>query len=835
MITWNELGAITIVLSSITVVFSIVMGLMGISIKQKFQFIRILTLELIFRKNKTIVFKFYRNIVSLWEYLSIKILQFLKIDKNMSLRISQQAIFVNFFIASIALLILLIQLYINDTTSKYVINHSSDSLSIFYRLTAVWAGSSGSLLFWYFLLTFFSFIILYKDKLHLYNRLPIAIIILSSLQFLFVFLMLFFEDAQPFLEYHVPMKAGRGLNPLLLHWAMIIHPPILYIGYVSFAIPFTIFISAVISGNMKDDLMLLFRRWTLFSWFFLGFGILLGSLWAYEELGWGGYWAWDPVENASLMPFILSTAFLHSLIVQHHRGMLKFWNLFLITLTYHFCLLGTWITRSGVIEGPHSFAKSDIGIPMIIYIGLSFLYFIRFLYFKRHLLKPQDQLEAVTSKEGSILLNNVIMLMSVLIVLIGVFSPLIPYHCSFENGFQCFKSEWKPSTYNKIMVPVGLLILFLMGASPLLSWRKPMDIIFAKTLKNPLIIGTWGGIIYAFIYYSYLRPFVKLDNSPWGFQAIADVFSIVTVALGIFIIAGIIQEFSRGIKARKLRLQESTFRALIQLVRRNQRRYGGYLVHLSVVFLFIGYSGGAFKTEYQLQFHYTLLPVQPGSPYVYYYSGDKAYIQGYTIEARELFIRPFFEPNADQSKPIHLTVSQEAHFRINPKEYMSVITASTMDPYSFANESPSFGERLLKFTTGFILDGRMTTERRFYPQVYPYTGDLLRNEMGFAERLVTSEPDIKSSWTEDLYIQVGAIYDPLKNRTPDIASMFEYYYYELNKDYNAYQMLFPRNLIVDLHIWINPLIKFIWFGTVLFFISGLIVLLPAIEIRNQKN
>lgn len=832
MLTWNELGVITLLVSSIMVIFSLIIGLAGISIKLKFQLIRILLLELLVDKKK--VFKFYKMIVGFWEFLSLKLLSFLKINKNIALRLSQQAIFVNFFLAAIALLILLIQLYTNDLTSKYVVNHSSDSLSIFYRLTAAWAGSSGSLLFWYFLLTLFSALVLYKDKLHLYNRLPIAIIVLGSLQFLFIFLMLFYEDAQPFLEYHIPMKAGRGLNPLLLHWAMIIHPPILYIGYVSFAIPFTIYISAVISGNMKDDLMPLFRRWTLFSWFFLGFGILLGSKWAYEELGWGGYWAWDPVENASLMPFILSTAFLHSLIVQHHRGMLKYWNLLLITLTYHFCLLGTWITRSGVIEGPHSFAKSDIGIPMIIFIGLSFLYFVRFLYFKRNVLKPKDQLEAVTSKEGSILLNNFIMLISVLIVLIGVFSPLIPYNCTFENGFQCFKTEWKPTTYNKIMVPIGILILFLMGASPLLAWRKPMDIVFAKTLKKPIIAGIWGGIIYAFVYFFYLRPFVRLNNSPWGFQIIADIFSILTVSLGIFIVAGIIQEYYRAIHARKVRLGETTTQAIINLIRRNQRRYGGYLVHLAVVFLFIGYSGGAFKTEYQIQFHYYLMPTEAGSPYVYYYSGDKAYIQGYTIEARELFIRPYFEPNADPSNPIYMTVSQEAHYRINPKEFLPVFTISMGNPYDFANQPPSLTERLLKFSTGFILDGRMTTERRFYPQVYPYTGELIRNEMGFGERLVTSEPDIKSSWTEDLYIQVGSVFDPIRNRTPDIASMFEYYYYELNRDSNAYSMLFPSSLVVDLHIWINPLVKFIWFGTTLFFLSGLIVLLPIIELKNKE-
>ncbi len=837
MISFNTLGSLTLILSTIVVVISILLSWFGLSKKIQFQLVRSFLLEWIedtfFNKipiKRRLSRKIYKFFFSVNFYLSGKAIKFVNLSKFRLLAISRQALITNFFLSLIAYVILLIQLWINDLSSKYVVNYSSDSLSIFYRLTASWAGSSGSLLFWYFILNLLSFVYITTSRQRLILQWSVSILIMGFLQLLFISLMIFFTDAQPFLEYILPMKAGRGLNPLLLHWAMIIHPPILYIGYVSFAIPFMILVSAVISGK-QDSILSLIRKWSLFAWFFLGFGILLGSLWAYEELGWGGFWAWDPVENASLMPFILATAFLHSLLVQQHRGMLKFWNLLLIILTYHFCLLGTWITRSGVIEGPHSFAKSNIGYPLIIFILLSLMYFLRFLYFKRKALKPEEKLESVTSKEASIILNNFLMFVSVLIVLFGVFSPLIPYHCSFDNsGFHCFPSEWKPNSYNKIMVPIGIMILFLMGVSPLLAWRKPFNKVYLKTIKKPLGIGITGTVIYFFIYFVYLKPYLNFNNSPWGFQIIADLFSILTVGIGIFVVAGIIQEFIHGMRSRKLRMGESYFLAFKNLILRNQRRYGGYLVHLSVVFLFIGYSGTAFKTEYQLQFHYYLLKAPSDSKYIYYYSGDKAYIQNYVIEARELFIRPHFEPNADQTNPIYMTVSSEAHFRINPQQFQPVVTVSYSDPYEMANQR-NIEDKIIKFFTGFISDGKMKTERRFYPQVYPYTGTLIQNQIGFGERLITSEPDIKSNLTEDIYIQVGTIFDPIRNRNPDIASMFEYYFYDLKQSKDAYS-IFPSSIVVDLHVWINPLMKFIWLGTILFFFSGLLVFLP---LNNKEN
>ncbi|MCB1167482.1 MAG: cytochrome c biogenesis protein CcsA, partial [Leptospiraceae bacterium] len=339
---------------------------------------------------------FYREILTAWEFLSSRILRWSGLkSRAMALNLAARAIYANLALVSLGIFVLASLLIGGDLANRYVVHNSSPSLGLFYRITGVWAGSAGSLLFWYFLLCLFSAIAVYQTRNRLFNRLPALYWILATVQLLFICLAVFFKDAQPFRTYAVTMAAGQGINPLLLHWAMIIHPPILYTGYVSFAIPFAITASALLSGNMREDWLPVLRKWALFSWFFLGFGILLGSKWAYEELGWGGYWAWDPVENSSLMPFLLATAFLHSLIVQERRQMLRFWNVFLIITTYHFCLLGTWITRSGILQGPHTFAESTIGRPMIIFIAISYLYFLRFLYFQKHKLKPEHRLEAV--------------------------------------------------------------------------------------------------------------------------------------------------------------------------------------------------------------------------------------------------------------------------------------------------------------------------------------------------------------------------------------------------------------------------------------------------------
>jgi cytochrome c-type biogenesis protein CcmF len=694
-----------------------------------------------------------------------------------SIELGRVTLMANALLIFLAFLTLLTQLTRMDLSNYYVVMHSSDHLPIFYRVTSIWSGSSGSLLFWNLLLNLFSFVVLYETRKLYKDRLPVLNLVLGSLSLFFTFLAVYFPDAQPFREFQPKAMVGRGLNPLLQHWAMIIHPPILYIGYVSFAIPFGVGMSALLTGSLSVDWLKQIRKWTLFSWFFLGVGILLGSKWAYEELGWGGYWAWDPVENASLMPWLLASAFLHSIIIEERRGMLKFWNMFLIILTFHFTLLGTWITRSGVLEGPHSFSKSTIGTPFIIFIIASFLVYTGILLLRQNLLQPERNLESLTSKEGSFFLNNFILVLACLVILLGVFSPLL-------YGKE-FKSPW----YNSWGVPAGIFLLLLMGASPLLAWRKGADSIFFVTLLKPALAGVVVAILYSILYSQF---FTRSDYSIS--DTLGEIYSVLTVGLGTFTIAGILQEFHRGITARKSQFPESYLYAGGQLLLKNKRRYGGYLVHFSMVLIFIGYAGNAFKENTSFRFFYTLM--EPKGDEIVYRSGDKAMIGNYTIEANHLKIVPMI--NGDENSDPNLfnvIVSQKASYKI---------------------------QRHLK-----SID-EMMTERRFYPQISHLTG-------GFEAHIPTSEPAIHSSAKEDFYIQLGAIESAIENtENPDLSILFMEYYFGTRNFMEKAKMgdRFPRQIVANLEVWVNPLVKLIWLGSLLFFLSGLYILLP---IGNTKG
>ncbi|MCW7494397.1 cytochrome c biogenesis protein CcsA [Leptospira sp. 2 VSF19] len=696
-----------------------------------------------------------------------------------AIELGRLALMTNPFVIVLTFTVLLTQLVRSDYSNYYVVMHSSEHLPLFYKMTSIWSGSSGSLLFWNLILSVFTFIVLWQTRKSIEDRIPMMNLILAVLSGFFSFLAVFYGDAQPFREFVPEAAAGRGLNPLLQHWAMIIHPPILYIGYVSISIPFAIAMSALVSGQLSEDWMKFIRKWTLFSWFFLGTGILLGSKWAYEELGWGGYWAWDPVENASLMPWLLTSAFVHSVVIQERRGMLKFWNMLLVILAFHFSLLGTWITRSGVLEGPHSFSKSTIGTPFIIYIIGSFLFFTGFVVYRRKQLTPERNLEAITSKEGSFLLNNFLLVLSTAAILLGVFSPLL------------YGKEFKAPWFNSWGVPAGIFLLLLMGAAPLLAWRKGAGAVFFSTLLKPLIAGLVGGGFYI-LFYS--QNFTKPD-SKYG-DVLAEVYSILTVTIGVFTVSGIIQEYYRGIRARREEFKnENILVAGYRMLLKNKRRYGGYLVHFALVLIFIGYAGNAFKINTSVRFFYELQP--PTSEEIVYQSIDKAMIGGYQIEASTLKLKPVLisglggEPNIQ-----NVIVSQEGTYWIfRGTEKLS----------------------------------ELTTERRFYPQISHLTGD-------FETHIPTSEPAILSMAKEDFYIQLGAIEtSDLKSENPDLPLMFMQYYFTPGSEMDKLKLFlnFPKQIVANLEVWVNPLVKLIWVGSLLYFLSGIFLLLPVGD--NKKK
>lgn len=692
-----------------------------------------------------------------------------------AIELGRVSLMANFGVILLAFLVLVTQLARMDLTNYYAVMHSSENLDLFYRVTSIWAGSSGSLLFWNLLLNLFTFIVLWQTRHAKNDRLPFMHLSLICLSLFFSFLAVFFDDAQPFREFVPAAAVGRGLNPLLQHWAMIIHPPLLYIGYVSFAIPFTIAMSAMITDSISIQWLKFVRKWAIFSWFFLGIGILLGSKWAYEELGWGGYWAWDPVENASLMPWLLGSAFIHSIIIEERRGMLKFWNMFLIILTFHFTLLGTWITRSGVLEGPHSFSRSSTGIPFIGYIIISFLVYSMILIWRRDRLQPERNLEAITSKEGSFFLNNFILVMGSLVILLGVFSPLL-------YGKE-FKSPW----YNSWGVPAGIFLLLLMGASPLLAWRKGVAQVFLVSMWVPLLAGVIGGGIFLAIY-----PGIFTKSAYSVSDVSGEIYSVVTIALAVFTLTGIIQEYHKGIASRRTEHPgENYFLAGWRMLLKNKRRYGGYLVHFSMVLLFVGYAGNAFKQNTSIKFFYNM--VQSASDEIIYSSPDKGVLGNYEIEADGLIIKPLINGDPKIRPNIfNVIVSEEASYNVRRH----------LKPFE-----------------------RMVTERRFYPQISHLTGD-------FETHVPTSEPSIASTPKEDLYIQLGAIELPgSREENPELPMMYMNYYFNskslMDKAKNIER--FPTQIVANLEIWINPLVKFIWYGSLLFFFSGLMILLPIGE------
>jgi cytochrome c-type biogenesis protein CcmF len=369
---------------------------------------------------------------------------------------------------------------------------------------------------------------------------------------------------------------GNGLNPLLRHFGMIGHPPTTYLGFTGFVIPFAFAIAALITGKSSgDEWILTTRRWSLFAWIFLSIGLILGGRWAYDVLGWGGFWGWDPVENAMLMPWLTGTAFLHSVMMTEKRGMLKKWNMALIILTYSLSLFGTFITRTGVISSVHAFSKSALGPAFFAFIGITFLGSVTILYFRWDTLKSEHSLESFLSREAAFVLQNMLFLAITFAVFWGTVFPLIS---ELVTGT---KITVGPPYFQRVTGPLFFVLVLLMGVAPLLAWRKQAARSLGRALWIPFVVS----LILAGI---------------WGWLHRMHPVSIFGLWMATFAISAILTEFYRGVQARHASRGEDVFTALINLIRRNHRRYGGYIIHLSVVLIALGFIGDAFfKQETQ--------------------------------------------------------------------------------------------------------------------------------------------------------------------------------------------------------------------------------------------
>ena len=463
----------------------------------------------------------------------------------------------------------------DDFSMRYVVEVSSSDQPLLYKVTALWGRMSGSLLFWLWLVTLFGALVVWTNQRATDHLADYALIPISIVQLFFIILVTgLVEGVYNPLERFANGAAaadGDGMNPLLQTPSMAFHPPSLYVGFVSLTVPFAFAIGALAAGKTGSEWIFRSRRWMMASWLVLTVGITLGGNWAYRELGWGGYWAWDPVENASFMPWLLGTAYLHSVMIQEKRNMLKLWNIVLITLAFEFTLLGTFITRSGIVSSVHAFAQSDIGHYFLMFIGLSILGVIGLLAYRWNDLKSPNRLESLLSRESAFLLNNWMLVGLTLIILWGTLWPII------TEGVTGEKVAVPESFFNQVVIIPGLLLLLLTGVGPITSWKKLTPSNFRRMFYKPIVLGLAGGLL------------------AWGYLAwkghTTAIYSALCVFAGVFVLAAISDEFYRGAKLRAKRQDTTFFDGLIRLIRRNKRRYGGYIVHIGVVIVYIGILG----------------------------------------------------------------------------------------------------------------------------------------------------------------------------------------------------------------------------------------------------
>jgi cytochrome c-type biogenesis protein CcmF len=491
--------------------------------------------------------------------------------------------------------------FTNDFSITYIMEHSNRALPGPYKFSALWSGQEGSLLLWAWLLGAYGFVLrlTHKQDVKLYAY---AGAILAAIQVFFLAVLNF--AAPPFALYRGPIPSdGNGLNPLLQYPEMVIHPPMLYLGYVGFCVPFCFALGALMMRYPGEKWIKITRIWTMVTWMFLTCGIFLGMHWAYAVLGWGGYWGWDPVENASFMPWLTGTAFLHSVMMQEKKGMMKSWNVWLIFSTFLLTLLGTLLTRAGLVSSVHAFAQSSIGTWFVVFMGIVLAVCI-FTYVLQHShLKSEHHVESLVSRESSFLFNNLVLLAACFVILWGTLFPILSEYVVGN------KVTVGAPFYNRVAIPIGIFLLFLTGVGPLLPWRAASFKGIRRNFVLPVLV-LWATVIVCF----------AVGVSPWkdGEFNIGNFYALVAFATAAAVLSAILGEFVRGASVISKQNGRNLLVATWLLTRRNTRRYGGYIIHIGVVIIVVGLAGSAFNqnVESEMALHdkisigpYTLVQV----------------------------------------------------------------------------------------------------------------------------------------------------------------------------------------------------------------------------------
>jgi len=477
----------------------------------------------------------------------------------------------------VAATVLVVAAFRNDFSIAYILHHSNVALSAPYKFAVLWSGQEGSLLFWSLLLGGYGLVLRMCYKVDA-KLVAYASIIIAGVQIFFLSLSNFAANPFGIIAGTIPSD-GNGLNPLLQYAEMVIHPPMLYLGYVGMTVPFAFALAALIMKYPGEKWIHITRRWTMVTWAFLTCGIFLGAHWAYAVLGWGGYWGWDPVENASLLPWLTATAFLHSVMMQEKRGMLKVWNMWLIFSTFGLSIFGTLLTRSGIVSSVHAFAQSSIGSWFTVFLGIVLMVCLWFFMVNRTHLRSENRLESLVSRESSFLFNNLVLLVACFTVLWGTLFPVL--------------SEWVTGSkvtvgapfFNRVNIPVALLLLLLTAVGPLLSWRKTSTDSIRRNLLIPSLVSLAVGI--AVVALGWIHPLKEQSKF----------YSLMTVILSVLVASTVISEFYRGARVIAYQTGRNILSSVYVLTRRNTRRYGGYLVHFAVVIVMIGFAGAAFNQD----------------------------------------------------------------------------------------------------------------------------------------------------------------------------------------------------------------------------------------------
>jgi cytochrome c-type biogenesis protein CcmF len=481
-----------------------------------------------------------------------------------------------FGLVFLAALVLVVAAFQNDFSIAYIFHHSNRDLPGPYKFATLWSGQEGSLLFWSLLLAAYGLVLRlrYKTDPRLFAY---ASVIIAAVQVFFLLLLNF--AAHPFAVMQGSLPAdGNGLNPLLQYPEMVIHPPMLYLGYVGFTVPFAFALAALAMRYPGEKWIHITRRWTMVTWGFLTCGVFLGAHWAYSVLGWGGYWGWDPVENASLMPWLTGTAFLHSVMMQEKRGMLKTWNMWLIFSTFMLSIFGTFLTRSGVVSSVHAFAQSSIGDWFVVFLALIFATCVFFYVKNRSHLRSEHKLESLVSRESSFLFNNLLFVVACFTVLWGTLFPVL------SEWVQGNKVTVGPPFFNRVNIPVALLLLLLTAVGPLLAWRRTSIESLKRNFLWPAVGALGIGVL-----------LVVLGMKPW--KEASYFYSLMTVMLSVLVGLTVISEFVRGGRVIARHTGQNLFSSMGQLAHRNTRRYGGYIVHFGVIVIMIGFAGSAFNQD----------------------------------------------------------------------------------------------------------------------------------------------------------------------------------------------------------------------------------------------